>query len=429
MGHSRATCASGSQGGVCFKPLQHTEMTTGDSEPIEALKKAVDGGELDGEALEPLRYSLERCLAIRDVAIPLVMQLIEKNPKAAQHLPETVVVNFLHGLSLQETLQRTLLDSSFLKVQLVRPLLLSILVDKVNEKDAPLTSPSENLIQDAFRLLEYVDLETKSVALIEQLTAKLPDAALKYIPFEKLFAGVAELQVRLMGVNVKLLARKKLPPLDFLVWHPLVSEEDDILLSALQIDYLADLVGALIQFPQIEPKITLAFHDICQKYGSSLLNQSIERALAKLANIAEPLFLELDAQFLLIKPSRPSLIAQVPYEYIVKRHPEVIDQLELNAANIYAIANISQTYLGLRLLRLSPSRLLSLPRQHQLIISAAATNTPEGAELFRDQCLEVLQNAVDTPESDETRDLKATLRANLIKSNIRLRKQPGVQVV
>lgn len=396
------------------------------SAPIEALQKAVSGDEADFRVLEPLCYDAEKFLAIRDEAIPLVVRLAKERPETAQHLPKKVITHLLQGLSLKELIQKKALRASYLEVPALRAPVLSIVLDKAQDSEF---TEIEVLVRESFRLLVIVDLDTESLALIERLIRKMPDAAQTFVPFKMLFEGSAELQTRLISVSTSLLALKRLPPINTLVWLKPVSEDEDLLLSALQIDYIADLAKFLVQFPEIELKITPALYEICHRYGDSLLNSAIERALAKLAHVAEPLFLELDAQFLLVKPERPDLIAQVPYEYITRRHPEVIDQLELKAANLHAIANISQSYLGLRLLRLSASKILKLPRLQQLFLAAAATNSPEGAELFRDQYLTVLQNAVDTPNSDETRELKIILQTNLKRSNIRLRKQPVVQVV
>lgn len=377
---------------------------------VETVKNAIAGRELETGVLEALSYDPYAADAQRADLVPLLAQLLAARPDAAALVPETLINVLLRKMPISDVLEATGLSSDSLDNALVRPVLLNQLVLKARAaEEEPLT---QELLHRAFELVSDPELDSTSVALIEKLVSSVPSSAVKHLPLAYLYLGDAVLQSRLMELNLRLLEGGVIPPLNYITWDKFA--QDDILLAVLQVDYVGNLVDYFITRSAIQPPVQRSLREIAKMYRhDDITANSVENTLAKTCKRVESVFLELDAQFLLVTPDRIALLARLPAHYIVKHHPEIIEELEVSTKTLHALANIARNYEGLQRLHMPQNRLLNMTIPSQLLVAASAMCNPEGADYFENKYGEVLRNAVSAPATEDTRDLKAELELNM----------------
>lgn len=394
---------------------------------LETVKAALKGAPLDTDSLERVAFDPEYAKQVRDELAPLLVELAATHPETAQSVPESVIDGLFVGVSFSDVLKLTQLNASALSSPLVRPLLLKQLSQKAEASDS-------GFAQSALRFLDDPQLETSSVAYLEKLLVRVPSFT-EFVPFESLFEGTAELKGRLMAINLELLRSSKARPylpLNYLIWSHLEDpDRGDILLFALQVDYVGDLALLAASSPQKSELEILrpTLREICTYYTTESLPfvaASLERTLARTAKADPDLFAQLDQEYSLVNDSRFNLIAQLPASYLVERHSGLIENLELKNASLMAVANIAQDEKGIKLLPLTAAKLRNLPVPSQLLIAACGTVSEEGAKYFADKFMDCLKIAYSAPNTVDTIDYLATLRANVNRWRIKVPQEASV---
>lgn len=397
---------------------------------LESVQAALNGAPLDTDSLERISFDPNYAKEVRSKLAPMLVELASTHPETAQTVPESVIDGLFLGVSFGDVLKLTQLDASALDSPLVRPLLLKQLAEKAEASDS-------KFAQSALSLLDHPLIETSSVAYLEKLLIRVPSFT-EYVPFESLFEGTAELKGRLMAINLELLRSSKarpFVPLNYLIWKHLEDpDRGDILLFVLQVDYVGELALLAARSPQKSELEALrpTLHEICTYYitdASPFVIGSLERTLARTAQADPDLFAQLDQEYSLVNHSRLNLIAQLPASYLVGHHRSLVESLELKNASLLAVANIAQEEEGLKLLPLTASKLRNLPVPSQLLIASCGTVSKEGAKYFADKFMDCLKIAYSAPNTVDTTDYLATLRANLSRWHIKVPREASVSTV
>lgn len=398
---------------------------------LNAIERACSGeDELDVEVLHRLAYRPVEAHEHAPALMQALLRLAAARPGLAELVPNTLVTTLLGPYTLAQVLDVIEFEPPMLQSSLLLHPLLTCAA-KHARRTAELTTRERNFFGHVLPLLADPGLETETVALIEAAARATPAAALQYTAFKQMYAGSAEVKARLMAINTILVESKLLPPLDYLLWSPLEDPvTGDIILAALEIDYVGDLAAHMLAVSNAEFSFTVreALEELCLRYLEDTSTAAIERVFGRLASSFLDAFAQLDSKYSLVALERPRLLALLPPSYLLAAHADKVAALNLNSRNFPAIVNVIQDPAAFDRLAFTEAQALQLPKPMQLELAAAATHTDVGAKTFASKFPQVLQNAYSMPVTEEAAGYIAKLKENLRRSGVRVARETSVAI-
>ena len=394
---------------------------------LKSLQDAIDGHELDVTALEDLVYKPEEANEYAEQLITALIQLVTEKPNIAAQIPRAVIPSILAKYTFNQVLEFI----NFTPEMLENPVLLGALLSVAKEKPSkteptPLESSFHSTV---FPILSNSEVDIGIVSMIEDIAFVYPSLCLKYLPYETMYNGSAELKSRLMALNGIILDQGLLPPLDFVLWSPLESFDGDFILAAIEVDYIGDLTKFIPKFEDITLKnlIVEGLRELCTRYQIQQTS-AVDRVFAKLAAHAIEVFEVLDMEYQLVTSERVNLLSLLPPKYVNFKHAAIVSQLHLKAKTVAAVVNIIQDPASLRLLPVTEADMLKLPIPMQLDLAAAGTSTEVGCQEFASRFSQVLKNAYNLPINSENMESQSKLRQNLKHSGVKVPREASVAI-